>query len=187
MILSPDKRTFESISTPSAARKLESVKGLAHHGCVFVRSAVPQDIDFVRELASEVFTPFGDYSELLPKWFKTAGVMTYVSQSESDRTGYVMLAFFREERVLVGDVLAIAVAPQYQGRGTGKMLMQHAVTVCEQMAEQTPVRSIRLSVADTNERAQRLFLSFGFKQVDGEFGKYDRGQQALHMERPLGP
>ena len=55
------------------------------------------------------------------------------------------------------------------------------------MGEQTPVRAMRLSVADSNARAQHLFTSFGFRSVEGDFGKYDGGQQALHMERPIGP
>jgi ribosomal protein S18 acetylase RimI-like enzyme len=168
-------------------QKLESSAGGAHHEIVLVRAALPDDIDFIRELAGAVFTLFGDYRKLLPKWFRTPGVMTFVSESEGARTGYVMLAFFREGRALVGDVLAIAVDPPQQARGIGRMLLQHAVTVCEQVSEQTPVRAMRLSVADTNDRAQRLFLSFGFKKVEGDFGRYDGGQQALHMERPMAP
>ena len=152
-----------------------------------MRAALPVDLDFVRELAGEVFTQFGDYRKLLPKWFATPGVMTFVSESEGERTGYLLLAFFREGRTLVGDVLAIAVAPAHQGRGIGRMLMQHAVTVSEQVSEQLPVRAMRLSVADSNERAQQLFRSFGFREIEGDFGHYDGGQQALHMERPMGP
>ena len=166
---------------------LESRARVAHHEGVLVRAALPDDIEFVREIAGEVFSSFGDYRKLLPKWFETPGVMTFLSQREGERTGYVMLAFFREGRTLVGDVLAIAVSPAHQGKGIGRMLMQHAVTVCEQVAEQSPVRALRLSVADDNERAQKLFLSFGFQRLEGDFGRYDGGQQALHMERPLGP
>ena len=152
-----------------------------------MRAATSEDLAFVQSIAADVFSPFGDYGRLLPRWFETPGVMTYLSERDGVRTGYVMLAFFREGRTLVGDVLAIAVAPSYQGKGVGRMLMQHAVTVCEQVGETTPVRAIRLSVADSNERAQKLFTSFGFKRVDGDFGRYEGGQQALHMERPLGP
>lgn len=152
-----------------------------------VRAALPEDVGFIGEIAGEVFAPFGDYRELLPRWFKTAGVMTFVSERDGERTGYVMLAFFRDGRWLVGDVLAIAVAPGHQGRGIGRMLLQHAITVCEQVGERSPVRAMRLSVADSNHRAQKLFGSFGFRQVEGDFGEYDGGQQAWHMERPLGP
>ncbi|MGC4121795.1 MAG: N-acetyltransferase [Myxococcales bacterium] len=154
---------------------------------VLVRNATSRDIDFVGELSGEVFTVYGDYRTLLPKWFQTAGVMTSVSESEGERTGFVMLAFFPEGRTLVGDVLAIAVAPEHQGKGIGRMLLQHAVTTCERVAEQAPVRAMRLSVADSNARAQHLFTSFGFKKLAGDFGQYDGGQQAFHMERPIGP
>lgn len=154
---------------------------------MLVRHATLDDLDFVTELAGEVFTLYGDYRTLLPKWFRTSGVMTSVSEADGERTGYVMLAFFAEGKALVGDVLAIAVAPGHQGKGIGRMLMQHAVTTCEQISEHTPVRAMRLSVADTNSRAQALFTSFGFKRLSGDFGQYDGGQQALHMERPIGP
>jgi len=152
---------------------------------VQVRAAIPADLEFVRDLAGEVFAPYGDYRKMLPKWFRTGGVMTFVSERDGEKTGYVMVAFFRDAGTLVGDVLAIAVDPKHQGVGLGKMLLQHAVTVCEQVAENTPVRAMRLTVADTNERAQRLFRSFGFRPIEGDFGQYDGGQQAIHMERPL--
>jgi len=171
----------------SRKRKLEPTPGAAHHKIVRVRAAAHDDVDFVRDLAGEVFAPFGDYRQLLPKWLKTPGVMTFVAESDGERAGYVMIAFFRESCWLVGDILAIAVAPKYQGLGVGRSLMQHAVSLCEQEAARSPVRAMRLSVADTNERAQRLFLSFGFVNLEGDFGQYDGGQQALHMERPIDP
>lgn len=168
-------------------QKLEPSRRTAHHQDVLVRAASVDDVPFIGELAGDVFAPFGDYRALLPKWFRTPGVMTFVSEVDRERTGYVMIAFFRDGGWLVGDVLAIAVSPAHQRRGIGRMLMQHAVTVCEQVAEHSPVRALRLSVADGNERALRLFCSFGFKKVEGDFGQYEGGQQAFHMERPLGP
>lgn len=143
----------------------------------------------MRDLAGEVFAIFGDYRPLLPRWFRAPGVLTYVSEGKEGRTGYVMLAFFREEGRLVGDVLAIAVGPDFQNRGIGRLLLQHAISVCEQMAEHTGVSAVRLSVAATNARARHLFASCGFCEVAGDFGTYQGGQRALHMERPvpLGP
>jgi ribosomal protein S18 acetylase RimI-like enzyme len=150
-----------------------------------IRGARPEDEAFVREVAGEVFSAYGDYRPLLPRWFRVPGVMTYVSEDEKARTGYVMVAFFREKEALVGDVLAIAVVPSLQNRGIGRMLLQHAVQVCEQASEHSPVRAIRLSVAHTNARARHLFESCGFGLVDGDFGTYEGGQTALHMERPI--
>jgi len=167
--------------------KLEVGPDASHDHLVLVRTATGADLDFVTDLAGEVFTVYGDYRTLLPQWFRTSGVTTYVSESGGVRTGYVMLAFFTEGRLVVGDVLAVAVAPAHQSRGIGRMLMTHAITLCEQIAEHTPVRALRLSVADTNSRAQALFSSLGFQRLEGDFGRYDGGQQALHLERPIGP
>ncbi len=152
-----------------------------------IRGAKPDDEAFVREIAGEVFSPYGDYRPLLPKWFNVPGVLTFISEDDRARTGYVMVAFFRENDLLVGDVLAIAVVPEMQDRGIGRVLLEHAVLVCEQASEHSPVRAIRLSVAHTNVRARHLFESCGFALVDGDFGTYEGGQTALHMERPIPP
>ncbi len=139
----------------------------------------------MRDLAGEVFAPFGDYRQLLPSWLRLAGVLTYVAEVGGKAAGYVMLAFFEDGPTLVGDVLAIAVDPQAQGQGVGRALLQHALDVCELAAERTAIRAVRLSVADTNARARRLFESCGFVEVPGDFGTYEGGQRALHLERPL--
>jgi len=153
---------------------------------VRVRNATPEDEGFVRDLAGEVFAPFGDYRPLLPKWFRISGVLTFVAEHDGTRTGYVMLAFFRDGENLVGDVLAIAVVPEFQNQGIGRTLLEHVIDVCEEMAERSAVTAIRLSVAATNDRARHLFGSCGFREVPGEFGSYEGGQKALHMERPVG-
>jgi GNAT superfamily N-acetyltransferase len=103
---------------------------------VRVRSASPSDEAFIGELAGEVFAIFGDYRPLLPRWFRSAGVLTYISEHDDERTGYLMLAFFKDGKDLVGDVLAIAVAPGHQNRGIGRVLMEHAIQACERAAEQ---------------------------------------------------
>ena len=153
-----------------------------------IRTATASDESFVRDLAGEVFAPFGDYRPLLPKWFRLPGVLTFISEMGAERTGYVMVAFFEEEGdELVADVLAIAIAPEYQGRGIGRMLLQHAIEVVEEASGRIAIRAIRLSVASTNARARSLFASCGFVEVPGDFGSYEGGQKALHMQRPITP
>ncbi len=167
------------------SQELEGLGHRAHHIDVIVRPARPSDESFIGELAGQVFSVFGNYQPLLPKWFKAPGIVTYISELDQGRTGYLMLGFFRDARALVGDVLAIAVAPEYQGRGIGRMLLEHAIAACERASEHSPVRAIRLSVADSNARARHLFASCGFALVPGDFGSYEGGQEALHMERPI--
>jgi hypothetical protein len=122
-----------------------------------IRSARSEDEEFVANIAGEVFALYGDYRPLLPRWFRAPGVMTFISENEQGRTGYLMLAFFRETEHLVG----------------------------EQASERSPLRAIRLSVAHTNARARHLFESCGFQLLEGDFGTYEGGQKALHMERPI--
>jgi ribosomal protein S18 acetylase RimI-like enzyme len=143
------------------------------------------DETFVRDIAAEAFAPYGDYRSILPRWLRMPGVKTYLSENEKSLTGYIMVAYFRDFQNLVGDILAIAVAPEFRGRGIGRALLRHAVSVCEKASEHYPVRAIRLSVADTNTRAFDLFKSCGFQELEGDFGYYEGGQKAIHMECPI--
>ena len=152
-----------------------------------IRSAIPEDESFVRELAGEVFSPYGDYRPLLPKWFRVPGVLTFISESNACPRARLMLAFFNEGGALVGDVLALAVRPEFQRQGIGRTLLQHAFLTCEQVTERTPVRAVRLSVAASNAPARALFASAGFVELAGDFGTYEGGQKALHMERAVAP
>lgn len=153
-------------------------------GRVRIREARQEDEAFVAGLAT-LFSALGSYEEILPSWFRLPGVHTFISENAQARTGCVMVAFFHEEEGLVGDVLAIAVAPEWQGLGVGRTLLEHAVEFCEWMAERAPVRRVRLSVASTNARARSLFHGCGFVEREGDHGVYEGGQQALLLERPI--
>lgn len=143
------------------------------------------DENFVRDIAAEAFAPYGNYRNILPRWLRMPGVKTYLSENEQTLTGYIMVAYFRDFQNLVGDILAIAVAPEFRGRGIGRTLLRHAISACEEAAELYPVRAIRLSVADSNTRALELFKSCGFQKLAGDFGYYEGGQKAIHMEHPI--
>jgi ribosomal protein S18 acetylase RimI-like enzyme len=58
------------------------------------------------------------------------------------------------------------------------------IEVAERVAPSSRIASLRLTVAETNIGAQRLYARHGFRMVDGS-ATYDRGQKALRMARPL--
>jgi ribosomal protein S18 acetylase RimI-like enzyme len=60
----------------------------------------------------------------------------------------------------------------------------HRVIEVERVAPSSRISSLRLTVAETNTAAQRLYARNG-PIVDGS-ATYDRGQRALRMARPLG-
>jgi ribosomal protein S18 acetylase RimI-like enzyme len=80
--------------------------------------------------------------------------------------------------------LALAVLPAYRGRGIGSRLLLHVISVAERVAPSSRIAALRLTVAETNVGAQRLYARNGFRIVDRS-ATYDRGQRALRMARSL--
>jgi ribosomal protein S18 acetylase RimI-like enzyme len=85
---------------------------------------------------------------------------------------------------VVADLLALAVLSAFQRRGIGSKLLTHVIEVAERVAPSSRITTLRLTVAETNVAAQRLYARAGFRVVDGS-ATYDRGQRALRMVRPL--
>jgi len=59
------------------------------------------------------------------------------------------------------------------------------IEVSERVAPASHISQLRLTVAEHNTGAQRLYARTGFHVVEGA-ATYDRGQRALRMVRPLG-
>jgi ribosomal protein S18 acetylase RimI-like enzyme len=158
---------------------------------VRIRRGTAADAPFVREVAEQVFAELGDYGRILPTWLVHDGVLTHVAEEEGAPVGYTMLGFYGagppRQHEYVADLLAIAVAPRAQGRGVGKQLLDHAIGQAALARRRMPIGELRLSVAEPNARARRLFQQFGFHFVEGEHGRYDGGQRALHMARLVKP
>lgn len=98
-----------------------------------------------------------------------------------------MLGFYTEDnsppRQVIADLLALAVLPTYQRTGIGTRLLQHVIDVAESIVP-GPAPVLRLTVAEHNRGAQRLYSRNAFTIVDAT-AKYDRGQRALRMVRTL--
>ena len=61
---------------------------------------------------------------------------------------------------------------------------EHVIDVAERVAPASHITQLRLTVAENNAGAQRLYARSGFRIVEGA-ATYDRGQRALRMVRPL--
>src|SRR5262245_37159604 len=175
----------------TARRTERSMKERWPDASIEIRRGGAADVDFVRSVAETVFGYLGDYGRILPTWLLHEGVLTHIAEERGVRVGYTMIGFYeaadgarRGERAFVADLLAIAVAPPAQGRGIGKKLLQHAIAQARAARRRMPIIELRLSVAEPNTRARKLFEKFGFALVPGEHGLYDGGQRALHMARP---
>jgi ribosomal protein S18 acetylase RimI-like enzyme len=155
-----------------------------------IRRSAAEDATWIRDVAAHVYAALGDYGKIIPAWMAHPGVLTFLETGGSgERRGFTLIGFYEPPELrrgqLVADLLAIAVDPKHQRQGVGKALLAHAVELATTTAERVPIPEIRLTVADTNEGARRLFERSGFIVIDAHHGAYDGGQRAVRMRRPL--
>jgi ribosomal protein S18 acetylase RimI-like enzyme len=159
-----------------------------------IRRAELADHPWIVASGAEAYRDLGDYTRILPSWLEQPGVLAWIDHDLQNRgRGFAMLGFYMDEpnpagngtpSQVVADLLALAVLPAFQRRGIGSKLLHHVIEVAERVAPSSHISALRLTVAETNTSAQRLYARNGFRIVDGS-ATYDRGQRALRMARPL--
>lgn len=163
------------------------------------------------DVGARVYAPLGDYRAILPDWVRHPGVFGFVCEDDgADPLGYILVGFYRPADLVepelsglvdaatrdldddltapgvhVGDLLAIAVEPAAQSRGVGSRLLAYAIDLATVAGERMTVPELRLTVADSNAGAQRLFARNGFVVMNERHGAYDGGQVAVRMRRRL--
>ena len=143
------------------------------------------DAAFVFSVARNAFLAYGSYDNYLEEWFGNDRVSTYMAELDGNRAGFFMLTTYHDSkgsRVLIADLVAIAVHPEYQSRGVGKRLLADAISLAANA--EPPAREMWLVVAEGNSRAQRFFAGQGFR-LGGGVGVYPAGQRALRMVKTL--
>ena len=159
-----------------------------------IRRAESADHPWIIASGAEAYRDLGDYTRILPSWLEQPGVLAWIDHDLQTRgRGFAMLGFYMEDpsgqggapSQVVADLLALAVLPAYQRRGIGTKLLHHVIEVAERVAPSSRIGALRLTVAETNTEAQKLYERNGFRIVDGS-ATYDRGQRALRMARTLG-
>ncbi|MEO8704603.1 MAG: N-acetyltransferase [Kofleriaceae bacterium] len=159
-----------------------------------IRRAELADHPWIVASGAEAYRDLGDYTRILPSWLEQPGVLAWIDHDiQNHGRGFAMLGFYMDDpgaganttpSQVVADLLALAVLPAYQKRGIGSKLLLHVIEVAERVAPSSRITALRLTVAETNTSAQRLYARNGFRIVDGS-ATYDRGQRALRMARPL--
>lgn len=160
-----------------------------------IRRAEERDHPWIVATGAEAYADLGDYTRILPSWLYHPGVLVWIDQDVQGRDrGFAMLGFYADspstpdasgrDSVVIADLLALAVLPAHQRRGIGSKLLAHVIEVAERIAPASGVSLLRLTVAEDNVGAQRLYARSGFSLVEGS-ATYDRGQRALRMERAI--
>lgn len=154
-----------------------------------IRRAEVADHPWIIAAGAHAYRDLGDYTRILPSWLEQPGVLAWLEHDLHGRgRAFAMLGFYLEAPLpnaeVVADLLALAVLPAFQGRGLGTKLLTHVIDVAERVAPASQITALRLTVAEANTAAQRLYARAGFRVIHGS-ATYDRGQRAIRMARPL--
>jgi ribosomal protein S18 acetylase RimI-like enzyme len=155
-----------------------------------ISAAREENLKQVRQIAGEVFSEFGNYASLLPRFFESRGVSTFLAWEGQQALGFIMLGFLpwsagSEEQVWIADILALAVRREHQRQGVGRKLLGRAEQLIKEMKEWREVRRIELTCAAENHTALEFFRKHGFEVVDPHHGNYVTGQAAVRMAKKL--
>ena len=156
-------------------------------GALSFRRARAGDAPFLVDLAREAFRPYGDYAPEVEAWAADPRVEVTIAEQDSARVGAAFLLLFRPDGAPdrpIADLIGLAVAASFRGRGLGAALLRHVVDHVRDVARRHDIPALRLVVAETNASARRLFESVGFRYEAAE-GSYPGGQKALHMSLDL--
>jgi ribosomal-protein-alanine N-acetyltransferase len=142
-----------------------------------IRSAVPADaaplVSIERRCFSDPWTESSFREALDSPW--TFG---FVAHGKRGIAGYLI----GREVAGTGEVLNLAVSPEFRRRGVAKALLRSALAALRQRR----VEEVYLEVRESNHSAQALYLSLGFRPV-GQRAAYYRNpkEDALVLWLPL--
>jgi ribosomal protein S18 acetylase RimI-like enzyme len=148
------------------------------------RMATVGDWDFIEQLSARVFSIFGDYDEILPQWLLQPSVITLIGSKEERKMGFAMVRLGEKhvEDAPAGELLALAVMPEYQRQGLGKALLGRV----EDLALQYGLVELHLHTARDNFPARYLFHKTGYRAARLKKRYYPKGQSAVMMVKKLG-
>jgi ribosomal protein S18 acetylase RimI-like enzyme len=153
-------------------------------GALEIVPAGPEHDSFILGLAASAFSRFGDYRTFLGQTMRLPWIATFVALVDDRPVAFAMISLEDVSRGEV-DLTAIAVEPGWRSRGVGRCLLRHVEATAEELAPAGREASVRLSVAEDNVRARRLFVGAGFAVVPGGEGEYPAGQSSLTLRKSI--
>jgi len=139
---------------------------------VALRSCVESDLSRVLEIEHASFPSPWKRESFLSELHNSHGCF-WVAENAGSIVGYLCCQFVADE----GEILNIAIDPDYRRCGFGKSLVREAISV----ARQKGVRSLYLEVRMNNAHAIKLYKSFDFHEVGIRRRYYADGEDALMM------
>jgi ribosomal protein S18 acetylase RimI-like enzyme len=144
------------------------------------RGANPRDLPFIAHLSEQVFSIYGPYGEIIARWASFPHIITVVVEGGDRPIGFAMInPALGTQDLPKAELMAIAVAPQYQGRGIGRKLLEYV----EELARGRGTQEMLLHTAAINKAAHRFFAKNGFIKKGSLESYYPMGQEAMEMAK----
>lgn len=106
-----------------------------------------------------------------------------VAETDGRAIGFAMVG--RHENGSAAELLAIAVRPRWQSCGVGRLLLGAAEEAARQLLKDRQPPVLRLTVAEDNAPARRLFERCGYARRAGIGGVYPNGQRSIELQKTL--
>jgi ribosomal protein S18 acetylase RimI-like enzyme len=156
---------------------------------VTLRPRTAADDRFILKLSERLFTRYSsDPVSTTGGMLDEPGAAVVVAEHNRTRAGFAIVGFFRSpkdvgpwQKPTIARLNAIAVRPEVQGLGIGRLLVARA----EDIALSERAVSLMLLTAETNVRARAMFESAGFMSIVRLFDCYRGGQSGIAMMKPL--
>ena len=172
--LSPDAPQFDQ--TNLASKSYES-------GHIKIRPARDKDSGYIIQLSKRVFNIYGPYDKMVTAWLESDSTIVIIAQINRQAVGFAMLGDLtsRFDYFHSPELLALAVNPEKQHRGIGRMLLQEI----EKKAVETGTNRIFLHTGVKNLRARSLYDQNGYSPWEIKRRFYTAGQDAVVMSKEI--
>ena len=141
-----------------------------------IRRAEVADQPWIIATGAEAYADLGDYTRILPSWLEQPGVLAWIDHDVHGPRPRV-----RDARLLHGGAARgrrcrsrssriCSRSPCCRctsGAGSASKLLDHVIEVAERVAPTSQIQALRLTVAENNIGAQRLYERAGFTSSTG--------------------
>jgi ribosomal-protein-alanine acetyltransferase len=138
-------------------------------------------LEVIQEISQTCFSSPKEYltlSFLMPLWVSSRRLWGSVAVIDHKIVGYIL--FDINHKAQQADVLSTAVLPEFQRQGISKKLLIHSLDAAKDFIE-----DCYLEVRSSNQTAQHIYISQGFKKINAMQNYYGPGEDALVFKRTV--
>ena len=149
------------------------------HYQIQIRNLCPNESEFnqILEIENMSFTVDAYTVEQFKDWYEKCPELSIVAEISGKIAGYMMTCILPEG----GDIVSIAVHPDYRRKGIAKALFDYTSGYLKEQG----LSQVRLEVKRTNFEGLRFWEDTGFEVVGIEPNYYRDGAEALVMRKRI--